>query len=297
MWYDAFLWQDLVEEEMAKSSGWPRREGSFELPSFRLHYAVWGPKEGRPLVLLHGGAANSHWWDWLGPRLANSYRLLALDFPGHGQSEWPCPSQYTMKNLVRAVLDLGKALETGPLHLVGHSLGGKVAMLTAARHPRQVRTLTVVDAAPDISADGLAEIRRIGTRPLRRFASRSAAARAFRLIPGETVAPAGRLQSLAVHCTRHRGHGRWSIGPDREFLSRIVPLVAWSLLPTITCPTLILRAERSSILSRRTASAMRRAIPHSILREIPGTHHHLILERPAAVAAAIRAFLTASASL
>jgi pimeloyl-ACP methyl ester carboxylesterase len=149
-----------------------------------------------------------------------------------------------------------------------------------------------VDATPDVSPDGLAEMRQIGARPMRLFLSRGAAAQAFRLIPRDTTAPAARLRELAARSIRHRGHGRWSIGPDREFFSRVVPQVAWPLLHRIECPTLILRAERSKILSRQTAEAMRRAIPHARLVEIPDTCHHLIFERPADVARVIRHFLT-----
>ena len=272
---------------------WPRRDGTVRADGLRLHYAAWGPKGGPPLILLHGGAANSHWWDWVAPRLAGRLRVLALDFPGHGQSEWPRPPRYRMEDLARAVLRFADELGMGRLDLVGHSMGGKVAMLLGAWHPRRVRSLVVIDATPDVSAEGLTQLRQVGTRPLRRFASRRAAARAFRLIPPETVAGSARLQMLAVHSTRHRGHGRWSIGPDREFFTRVVPRVAWPLLPRIECPTLILRAERSSILGRRAAQSMQRAIPHSTLREIPETYHHLILERPDEVARTIRHFLLA----
>ncbi|MBI2115934.1 MAG: alpha/beta hydrolase [candidate division NC10 bacterium] len=174
-------------------------------------------------------------------------------------------------------------------------MGGKVAMLVAATHPRRVRSLVILDATPDVSADGLVEMRQIGTRPMRLFPSRPAAARAFRLIPRETVAPAARLRALAARSTRHRGHGRWSIGPDREFFGRVVPQVAWPLLPRIGCPTLILRAERSSILSPQTAEKLRRAIPGATLHEVPDTCHHLVFERPAEVGRAIRAFLAGHA--
>jgi pimeloyl-ACP methyl ester carboxylesterase len=217
--------------------------------------------------------------------------VLALDFPGHGKSEWPRPPQYRMEDLVRAAMGFADGLGLGRLDLVGHSMGGKVAMLAGAWYPRRVRSLVIVDSTPDVSADGLAQMRLIGTRSLRRFGSPRDAAQAFRLIPPETVAAPARLRALAVRSTRHRGHGRWSIGPDREFFVRVVPQVAWPLLPRIGCPALILRAERSSILGRRAAQAMRRAIPRSTLCEIPGTCHHLILERPARVARAIRDFL------
>jgi pimeloyl-ACP methyl ester carboxylesterase len=225
------------------------------------------------------------------PRLAGHFRVLALDFPGHGLSQRPRPPRYRMEDFVRAVVGFADGLGIGHLDLVGHSMGGKVAMLLAARHPRRVRSLAVVDGTPNISADGLAEMRRIGARGLRRFPSRQAAASAFRLIPPETVAQPARLRALGLRSVRHRGHGRWSIGPDREFFTQVIPEVAGPLLPRIACPTLILRAERSSILDRRTAQAMRRAIPRSALCESRGTCHHLILERPDEVARLLRGFL------
>jgi pimeloyl-ACP methyl ester carboxylesterase len=270
---------------------WPRREGMTRIAGLRLHYAAWGARGAPPVLLLHGGAANSHWWDWLAPELARNLRVLALDFPGHGGSDWPRPSRYRMQDFVRVVAGFAQKLGIRPLDLVGHSMGGKVGMLMAARYPRRVQRLVIVDATPDVSADGLAEMRQIGTRPLRLFPSRQAAARAFRLIPRETVARPARLRELALRSTRHRGRGRWSLGPDREFFSRVVPQVAWPLLPQIGCPTLILRAERSRILYRQTAVAMRHAIPRATLLEIPGTCHHLILERPTPVARAICDFL------
>ncbi len=277
---------------MARSNPrWSRREGAELVGGLRLHYAAWGPRAAPPLLLLHGGGANAHWWDWVAPELAGSFLVVALDFPGHGRSGWPRPPLYRMDDFVGAVVGFAQAMGIRRVDLVGHSMGGKVGMLVAARHPGRVRDLVVVDATPDVAVDGLAEMRQIGTRPLRLFPSQEAAAQAFRLIPPETVAPTARVQALAIRSTRHRGRGRWSIGPDREFFSRVIPQVAWPVLPRIVCPTLILRAERSGILSRRTAEAMRRAMPHATLLEIPGTCHHLIFERPVEVARTIRDFL------
>lgn len=272
---------------------WARREGATWVGGFRLHYAAWGARAAPPLLLLHGGAANSHWWDWLAPELARSSRVLALDFPGHGGSAHPRPPHYRMQDFVAAVEGFAERLGLYSLNLVGHSMGGKVGMLVAAQHPRRVRSLVIVDATPDVSAYGLTEMRRIGGRPQRLFPSPQAAARAFRLIPPETVAPLTRLRALAMRSTRHRGRGRWSIGPDREFFSLVVPRVTWPVLPRIACPTLIVRAARSSILSRKTVEAMRRAIPRATVHEIPDTCHHLLLEQPTQVARVIRNFLVA----
>jgi pimeloyl-ACP methyl ester carboxylesterase len=243
-------------------------------------------------LLLHGGAANTHWWDWVAPDLAHDFQVFALDFPGHGQSMWPRSPRYRMLDFVAAVVGFAKALRISRLDLVGHSMGGKVGMLVAARRPRLVDHLVVVDATPDVSADGLAEMRRIATRPLRLFPTQRMAARSFRLIPPETAASPARLRALATRSARCWGRGRWSIGPDREFFGRVIPQVAWPLLPRIHSPTLILRAERSGILSRRTAAKMHDAIPRASLLEVPDTYHHLTLERPRVVAGTIRRFLT-----
>src|SRR5574337_473392 len=185
------------EDRVSKSNrSWPRREGTVRVDGLRLHYAAWGPRGASPLLLLHGGAANSHWWDWVAPRLAGGFRVLALDFPGHGKSEWPRPPRYRMQDFARAVMGFADGLGIGCLDLVGHSMGGKVAMLMAAQCTRRVGSLIVVDGTPNISADGLAEMRRIGARGPRRFLSRQTAASAFRLIPPETIAPPARLRAL-----------------------------------------------------------------------------------------------------
>lgn len=272
---------------------WARREAAVCLGGLRLHLACWGPRSAPPLLLLHGGAANTHWWDWLAPELAATARVMALDFPGHGLSGWPRPPRYRMQDFVASVVGVADALGLSQFDLLGHSMGGKVGMLLAAAHPRRVRHLIIADATPDVSAAGLADMRRSGARPDRLFSSQRAAARGFRLIPPETVLPPTRFQGLALRSTRHRGHGRWTVGPDREFFRCIVPQVAWPRLARIRCPTLILRAERSSILARRTAEAMARAIPRTTLLEIPGTHHHLVCERPVEIGRAIHDFLTA----
>jgi pimeloyl-ACP methyl ester carboxylesterase len=197
-----------------------------------------------------------------------------------------------MQDFAAAVAGFAEALGIRRLDLAGHSMGGKVGMLLAARRPRLVNRLVIVDATPDVAADGLAEMRRIATRPLRLHPTRRMAALSFRLIPPETVASPARLRTLAARSAWRRGRGRWGIGPDREFFGRVIPQVAWPVLPRIHCPTLILRAERSSILSRQAAAKMQAAIPRASLLEVPGTCHHLTLERPRWVAIAIRRFLT-----
>lgn len=97
-------------------------------------------------MLLHGLLGSSRNWQSAGKDLAEHYRVLALDLRNHGSSPHAEPMTYeAMMGDVLAWLD-----EQGlpQVHLLGHSMGGKVAMLLACRHPERVSRLTIVDIAP-----------------------------------------------------------------------------------------------------------------------------------------------------
>ena len=112
-----------------------------------LHLLEWS-QEGVPLVLVHGFGNDAHIWDDFAPVAAPHYRVLALDLRGHGDSAWPLHAEYEYAHHVadlEAVLD-GLGIER--LVLVGHSLGGRVAMLFAGVHPERMAGLVIVDSAP-----------------------------------------------------------------------------------------------------------------------------------------------------
>lgn len=101
-----------------------------------------------PLVILHGMLGSSRNWQTAGRDLASHRHVLALDLRNHGQSPHAEPMDYgAMAGDVAAWLD-AKAL--GPADLVGHSMGGKVAMILACREPSRVRRLVVIDIAPKV---------------------------------------------------------------------------------------------------------------------------------------------------
>ena len=100
----------------------------FEASGIRLHYLDWGGDPRRhTLILLHGGAAHAHWWDYVAPALNGSGRVLALDFRGHGRSEWARPPQYGLRDYVEDLRGLIDHLGTRVI-LVGHSMGGAAAI-------------------------------------------------------------------------------------------------------------------------------------------------------------------------
>jgi len=111
-----------------------------------LYHRDLGGSGEPPIVLLHGLLGSSRNWQTAGRELAAGRRVYALDLRNHGLSPHaPGMSYAAMAADVVAWLD---ANGVGPVHLVGHSMGGKVAMLLACRSPARVARLAVVDIAP-----------------------------------------------------------------------------------------------------------------------------------------------------
>src|SRR6266496_4400960 len=115
----------------------------------RVFYSRSGPRTSghSPVVFLHGYLV-SHWaWRRVLPQIAVTHDVIAFDFPGFGESDRPAPTEYgydaaAFSETVIAVLD---ALEIDRASLVGHSMGGGIALYTTARQPERVDRLMVVD--------------------------------------------------------------------------------------------------------------------------------------------------------
>jgi pimeloyl-ACP methyl ester carboxylesterase len=121
---------------------------SFELRHATIHghrvaYRLAG--SGPPIVLIHGITASSSVWELVGPRLARHHTVLAPDLIGHGQSAKP-RGDYSMGAFASGVRDLVLWLDLGPATVVGHSLGGGVAMQFAYQFPQRTERLALVSS-------------------------------------------------------------------------------------------------------------------------------------------------------
>ncbi|HYN95599.1 MAG TPA: alpha/beta fold hydrolase, partial [Pilimelia sp.] len=137
-----------AEHRLAAAAGVLVEEFSVRLPGTGGAVRVLAAGEGQPYLLLHGAALAAAWWIPLMPHLAG--RLVAVDLPGHGLSDAHDPRAGTLRavavDLVTAVLDIER-LEQAVL--VGHSLGGAVALWTALDAPGRVSGIVLIgDAGP-----------------------------------------------------------------------------------------------------------------------------------------------------
>jgi pimeloyl-ACP methyl ester carboxylesterase len=112
----------------------------------RLHYLADGDPDAPPALLLHGGGIDSAWISWrhLIPALAETHRVLALDFPGYGRSQ-PPDTAYTTDLLVQTVLAFLDRFNLDQVDLVGLSMGGATALGVALAAPHRIRRLVLVD--------------------------------------------------------------------------------------------------------------------------------------------------------
>lgn len=111
-----------------------------------IRYLELGESSGPPVVLIHGFGGDLNTWMFNQPTLAATHRTIALDLPGHGGSEKRVDAG-DMTELGQAVVHVLQALGIGRSHLVGHSLGGAIALDVTLRHPARVASLSLIAPA------------------------------------------------------------------------------------------------------------------------------------------------------
>jgi pimeloyl-ACP methyl ester carboxylesterase len=259
--------------------------------SVELHCLVWSKIDSAedepdtPLVLLHGGGANAHWWDHIAPRFRTDRTVYALDFRGHGDSEHPREREVGAFNFdLEALLGwLGRE----DVHLVGHSLGAAVALDHASRFPA-TRSITLIDPARG-GTPGSGRRARLALSLRRTYSSRAEAIDRFRFLPESSHASEELRAYIARHSIREE--------PDGRFGYKFDP--AWFGLPSrprpdpdrIACPTLVIRGAESGLLSTEAAEALVQALHDGRLEEIANAGHHVFLDQPEQTCARIREFL------
>ncbi len=124
-----------------------------ELPGGDLQVVDRGPRSGSPIVLLHCFSCAIDWWDQMMPRLARGHRVVAVDLLGHGGSEKP-ESGYTIENQADLVAQALGRLGVREAEVVGHSLGGGVAVALADQSPQLVERVVIIDTRSSTHDEG-----------------------------------------------------------------------------------------------------------------------------------------------
>jgi pimeloyl-ACP methyl ester carboxylesterase len=245
----------------------------------RVVYYEWGaPDNANVVVCVHGIGRNGRDFDVLGEALAPTHRVLAIDMPGRGASDWlRDPMDYIAPVYLGTLTALIAASGAEEVAWVGTSMGALLGIIAAAQPGTPVRRLVVNDAGPSIEPAALVRIGQyFGTDPS--FATYDQLADYVRTI----AAPFGQLTDaqwdhVVRTNARQRPDGTWGLGYDPAiavpFRAQTAPVDLWPLWDAIRCPTLVVRGEVSDLLSRATAQAMRERGPRPRVVEIPGVGH------------------------
>lgn len=285
------------------------REIGIDIPLGRIA-ALRNDGEGPRVLALHGWLDNAASFLPLSAHL-RGIDLVAIDQPGHGRSaHLPPGTDYSFVGAMNAVLDVADALGWERFALLGHSMGSGIASMLAAACPQRIERLVAIEALGALAEvpertvarmrDALAAHRKLGDKKLRKFPDIDSAVRTRQyasLVPGSGLDEASvrllverGLRDVRVdgECVGHE----WSSDPRLTLptMVRMTEVQVEDLVAGIECPVRAIFAEPAQPylpddLRRRRAALL----PQGELVVIPGGHH-LHMQQPAEVAAAIGDF-------
>ncbi len=280
------------------------RQATVTVDGAAVAYRTWDapddPATGQPapgVMLVHGGAAHAGWWDHLGPQLAQDpaqpRRVVAYDLSGHGESEWREEYTYAQwaAELVAVARDAGIADDR--LVVIGHSMGGIVAMFASVLFPDVVDRIVVVDSELFDAAD-IAEMMEHGAGEeksipptVRHYASQEDALARYRLLPEQDALPYVRDHVARGSITEDEQGWRWKF--DRGFPRGLVDPAP---SPPPECTVTVIRGEHG-IMNPAKAQALVDGRSGAAARVVTltGAGHHVMLDRPLELLAELRAAL------
>lgn len=236
-----------------------------------------------PLLIAHGLFGSARNWGVIAKRMSDTRQVIAVDMRNHGNSDWHASQSYA-----DLATDLAQVIENngGRADVVGHSMGGKAAMMLALSRPELIRRLIIADIAPvpytHTHSHLVAAMRALDLSVIEKRSDADAQLSAY---VDEAPVRAFLLQSLDVK------EKRWLLNLD--VLEAFMPeIVSWpDPVGQFSGPTFFLSGAQSNYVKREDRDTIKALFPRARFAPIPGAGHWLHAEKPREFEAAMRAFL------
>jgi pimeloyl-ACP methyl ester carboxylesterase len=269
----------------------PHESRHIEVNGVRLHYLDYGTAGLPPMLCLHGGAVNAHWFDFVAGGFAADHHVRAIDQRGHGESARADPPDYRYASYASDLNALVEKLDLHDVVLVGHSMGGLVSLLYAATYPGRLKALVVVDSTLRSTQERVASLHQIGNREGSSYATNEEFVARFKVRPEGTQAAPEILRYLAERGSRQGPDGRWRHKFDRNVYSKRELIDIPPLWDRVKIPVLLVKGGLSERITPEIYADIEARAPQVELAEVPGSEHHVTLDNPGGFVSAVRAFL------
>jgi pimeloyl-ACP methyl ester carboxylesterase len=250
-----------------------------------LKYHDVGASNGKIIIFIHGPGSSSRDWYLVGPELLESYRVLAMDLRGHGESAHP-ECCFTFDDYERDVIAFMDALKVDSAIIVGHSMGSFIAQRIALDFPERVQKLILISASDKATGNDKYD-RLYGAAQTSKGLSDPAVLNKWNKTT--TVMP------IPDVMTTKSNNERAATAPDvwKGDLKSILAEDNSARLSGIKAPTLILWGDQDQVFVKEDQDRFRAEIPNAQFHSFAGAGHTVQWELPKEVAAAIRSFIEA----
>jgi esterase len=249
----------------------------------QLHYQSVG--QGQPLILLHGLFGSADNWGGIAKHFSTCYQVISVDLRNHGRSPHHDRQDYTV--MAEDLLELYDALNLEATQLLGHSMGGKVAMQFAAQYPERVDKLVVVDMAirsyADVQTYLIDAMMAVDLSVMRHR-------RDVDVALSSTIDNPRVRQFLLMNLVNHNGNLAWRI--HLSALKANYPAIRQAIcLPSqFDKPSLFIRGERSDYVRDEDVEEIKIHFTQSQFVRLP-TGHWVHAEQPQVFIQTVAAFL------
>jgi pimeloyl-ACP methyl ester carboxylesterase len=268
-------------------------ESFVEIDGLRLHVQDYGALCKPPMLCVHGGAANAHWYDFVAHGFNADYHVRAVDLRGHGDSDWDNtnPPNYNYSRHAADLHELTEKLDLQDFILIGHSMGGMVSSVYAATYPGRAKALIMVDSNLDMNPERIAGFNAVGSRQGRDYATEAEFIANYRVRPGGSTAPPEALRHIAQHGGRRFDDGRWRHKVDRRVYANRELVDSFGLWNKIRIAALLMQGGRSTRMRSKAIAEVQTRAPQVKTTVVPDADHHITLDNPVGFIRAARDFL------